>query len=212
MKKNNPEAELAIEAIKYFESKGYLTYKEVSLCGGGTIRSDIYCKNDNESIAIEIKMNMCLKVIEQAFKWREHSNKVYIIVPYKSRQNQFAEEICRDYGIGLLYISKSNIIEKIKPSLTKNPKEPTLYKEQLDSEASNNRGDFITPFKLTVIEIMNYIKEDNHLLSDVIKNIKHHYSTDDSAIGSIKKMIKIGVIDVNLTKEKNKYWIKKHKI
>jgi len=205
----NPESELAKHVISYFENLDYTTYKEVSLKGGGTIRSDIYCKKDSESVAIEIKMTMCLKVIEQAFKWRPYANKVYIVIPKKGKINHFAEQLCQDYGIGLLYYKGSYFEERIKPMLNINAKEPSLYEEQLLSEASNNRGDFVTPFKITVDRIIKYVGDNKLLLKEVIENIEHHYRDNASATNSIKSMIKIGVIPLSLIKKDNKIWVTK---
>jgi hypothetical protein len=209
--KNNPEAELAKEVIKHFESLGYITYKEVSLSGGGSIRADIFCKKEDESIAIEVKMNMCLKIIEQGFKWREHCNKTYIVISKKGKPNLFAEMICRDYGIGLIYCKNGIITERIPPLITKDPKEPKLYEEQLLSLASNNKGDFITPFRLTHKRLVDYVGDKKLILSEVISNIDHHYKDNQSAANSIKSMIKIGVIELSIVKESGKIWIFKIK-
>lgn len=207
--KQNPEAKLAKLVVEHFEKLGYTTYKEVSLAGGGTIRADVYCKNDKETIAIEIKMNMGLKIIEQGFKWREHANKVYIVLPSK-RINHFSEQICQDYGIGLLLVTNSgHFTERVTPSITKEPQEPQLFEEQLLSEASNNKGEFVTPFKITVTKLMDYVGDQKLVLKNVVENIDHHYRTNDSAIGCIKQMVKIGVIDMKITKENNKIWISK---
>lgn len=207
--RKNPEAILAKSGIDYFESLGYTTYKEVSLKGGGSIRADIFCKKGNESISVEVKMSMSLKIIEQGFKWREHSNKTYILIPKKRKFNLFAEQICRDYGIGLLYYKDGIFTERVQPSVTLEPKEPQLYEEQLLSDASNNRGEFVTPFKLTINRLMDYIGDNKLQLSNVISNIEHHYKDNSSATNSIKSMIKIGVIKLKLVKESGKIWVSK---
>lgn len=196
----NPEADLAKLAITYFEQMGYTIYKEVCLSGGGTIRADLYAKKDNETIAIEIKMNMNLKIIEQGFKWRPYANYTYIIIPYKSKtRNLFAEQICQDYGIGVLYyrtrLGIQQFEEMIKPTKTLYPKNPELYKEQLDSEASNNRSEFVTPFKLTTKRLIDYVKLNGKVtLHKAIENIEHHYKNNGSATNALKNMIKTGVI------------------
>jgi len=91
------------------------------------------------------------------------------------------------------------------------PNVPTLYEEQRDSIAGTTGQSYVTPFKLTVNKIYEYLKNENDnesiTLSKLIKNIDHHYKTEYSAKQSIEKMIKIGVISEAeiYTKGKIKY-------
>ena len=58
------ESELAEKIINYFESKGYITYKEVSMYGnGGDARADIYfVKKVNEfNVFYVLKISQTIK-------------------------------------------------------------------------------------------------------------------------------------------------------
>jgi hypothetical protein len=201
------EEELALHIVKHFERLGYEVYKEVAMFGGGSMRADIYCLKDGETISIETKMGMGLKVIEQAFRWRMNANFAYIAVPYKHKADyRFALEICRDYGIGVIYYYPKNgqLEVKILPALNSEPNNPKLYEEQKDSIAGNAKSEFVTPFKLTCKQLIDYIsvKGGKVGVKEAIRNIKHHYANDNSAENSLKKMVTLNVLEgVKLIRE-----------
>jgi hypothetical protein len=94
------------------------------------------------------------------------------------------------------------------------PKLPKLYEQQKATVASNSDNEYITPFKITVENLNTYmLNKDRELLTLVIKNIKHHYKTYNSAKHSISEMIRQDVIKgFYLSKCKNKIYINKKPI
>lgn len=206
------ESELAEIIIKHYEEKGYVTYKEVTAKGsknGGTSRADIIMEKDGIHTGIETKVSFGLKVIQQAFTWKEKTNYVYICVP-KTRMTsvkRFGYSVCVDYGIGIIEIDKNKKVNIINnPTHNPNPDLPKLYEEH-KSEVAGISGEYITPFKLTKNKILKYIEDNGKtLITDLVKNIEHHYKNDKSGKQSIIKMIKIGVIPLKLSKEKGKYY------
>jgi len=200
------EEELALYVVKHFENLGYEVYKEVALFGGGSIKADIYCQKNGETISIETKMGMGLKVIEQAWRWRMNANFSYICCPYKRNADySFALEICRDHGIGVIFFHKNGHLEvKVYPTLNEDPDNPKLYEEQKDSVAGNGRSEFVTPFKLTCKQLIDYItvKGGKVGVKEAIRNIKHHYANENSAESCLKKMVRLNVIEgVKLVKD-----------
>lgn len=206
-----------------FEQLGYTTYGEVCMAGGGSRRCDMYIlnedKNSNEynlSIAFEAKLSFNLKVIEQAYYWTNKANYVYILIPvsYKNQKSRvFARMLCDKLGIGVMEVSltKGKYFVTVKPKLNLKPKRPKLYEEQKETIASNSKNDFITPFKITVKQINEYMQtRDEAYLIEVVKNIKYHYSNERSACNSIKNNILNGVIKgFYISKKNNKLIIKK---
>jgi len=209
------EAEYATTVIEHFEELGYEVYKEVG--GPGKIRADIYCKKGNETIAIEVKTGLNLKVIDQAYRWRPYSSKVYIAIPYQKYLNyKIAAQICEDYGIGILSIYKESrhgikdlLVEKLESTINIAPREPMLHEDQKDSEAGT-KGSYVTPFKITCKTLIALLKEKGPMpLKTATTLIKHHYKTDSSANQSIRKMIVWGVIkELEIFKEGRSYGVR----
>jgi hypothetical protein len=194
------EEDLALKIIEYLENKKFISYKEVSLRGcGGDIRSDIYFVKDNHTIAVETKLTMSLKVIEQSYRWKKYASQIYVCVPspkYKQRNSRkFLIEVCKKMNIGVFYYDKNQIEEIFNPDINNNYKLPILHESQKDSIAGNSKSEFYTNFKNTVANIDNFMQDkSSYNLNDMIKEIKHHYSNNKSAKNSIKKMILQNII------------------
>ena len=110
-------------------------------------------------------------------------------------------------NIGVFEVNvKSGIIKEVNtPTITKNTKIPPLYEQQRDSIAGNNKGEFITSFKITNINIDEYMKDkDSVELKNLISNITHHYSNDKSAYSSIKKCVETNIINGYKIKKEDK--------
>jgi hypothetical protein len=222
MKKNKyTESDLAEKIIKYLESNGWTSYKEVSMRGcGGDVRSDSYFIKKNgediiETMALETKMSFSLKVIEQSDKWKAYSNTAYVCIPSPKRATRkgllFGLKVCKSLNIGVFEVNMdTGIIKELNtPIPNKNSKIPPLYEQQRNSIAGNNKSSFITSFKVTVMNIEEYMKDKDGIeLKDIISNIKHHYKNNKSALNTIKKMINENIIKgFFLKKEDNKILI-----
>jgi len=200
------ESDLAKKIIEYFENIGYESYKEVCMKGrgGGNARCDIYfIKKENniiiDTIAIETKLNMNLKLIEQSYNWYKYANKIIICLPSTKRKKiksrNFAYKICESFGIGVIECSLYEIKEKIKPSYNKKYILPPLYEEQKKSIAGTTKTKYYTSFKHTVEQLNIFMSDKNeYKWYNLIKEIKHHYKNDNSAKNSLKKYINNNVI------------------
>ncbi len=196
------ESDLADRIINHLEKIGWMCYKEVSMKGsGGDARSDCYfVKKDGDliidSIALETKLSFNLKVIEQADKWIAYSNMSYVCVPAPKRVNRknlsFGLKICKSLNIGVYEVDMDkNIIKELyMPKRNDRCKYPPIYEQQRDSVAGNNKSEYITSFKITVLNLEEYMKDKNGVeLKSVVENIKHHYKNNTSAYNTIKKFI-----------------------
>jgi hypothetical protein len=211
------EADLAEKIINFLESLGWISYKEVSIKGkGGGIRSDSYFikkVGDEivETMSLETKLNFSLKVIEQADKWKSHANRCYICIPAPKRNQrksfQFGIKVCKQLNIGIFEVNMGNgsVNELNAPTASKNPKLPPLYEQQRSSVAGNDKGSFITAFKVTVINLDEYMQDKDGIeLKDLVSNIKHHYKNEKSAISTIQKYVNDGVIKGYCIKKEDK--------
>ncbi len=208
-----------------FELLGYTTYAEVCVKGGGSPRCDMYARMEDKNhemyghtIVFEAKLVFNFKVLEQCYFWKNRAHDNYIIVPttYKNMSTRkFARELCRTLGIGVIEVNvnKDKYHVTVKSKRCDKPKIPTLYEQQKLTIASNSDNNYVTPFKITVENINNYMKDKNNdvYLIDLVRNIKHHYKSDISATRAIRFLIDKCVIkDFYIGKNNNKLVIKKH--
>lgn len=204
------ESDIADYISDYYLKMGYEVFNEVHNDNKRfkNNRADLYLKLNNETIVIETKKTFGLKIIEQCYNWKPHANKVFMCVPSAKKRNtrRFGYKMCVDYGIGVIEINKRGEVKIVLDSnINHNPITPKLYEEQKTQIGGTkpSKDSYITPFKLTVNRIREYIKDGSkYKLNEVIKNIEHHYKNDKSGILSITKMIKYGVIgDIKIFKE-----------
>jgi len=151
-------------------------------------------------------------VIEQAFHNTMSFHFSYIAIPYTKNMG-FQEKICRDYGIGVLACNVNDwmggsVQEIVKPKFNRKAwtKRVRLHEYQKRSIAGSpgGSGDIMTPFKITVENMVTYIKRHPECsLKEMMSNIDHHYHSDSSARTSIYQWIRQGVIkEIRIEKRK----------
>ena len=190
------ETEVAKHIVDYLS--GFDLYFEVPF---GDV--DIVMKQDNIFTAIEVKVRLNFKVVEQAYMNVRNYNYSYIAVP-NGKDRSFAYQICEHYGIGVLEVyfhngKFSSVTEKIKPKF--NRKSLTKYIHLNDEMkksipgASGSDGTTRTAFKITLENIEEYVSRHSGCkIQEVFENINHHYYSISSAKNSIYKWIREGII------------------
>lgn len=193
MKNFNSEKDLAKVVVSWLQEQHWDVWQEVQFHAYGPT-NDIYAMNGKISWAIECKLTLNLKVIEQAFNSRAIIKS--IAIPYRN-YNSFGEKVCKDYGIGVISVSNSGNInyfpgklnrefykfsEKTIEFLNKVPKE--------FCEAGSKSGHW-TPYKATIEQCKLFIKKNPGCsISDIMKDIKHHYRSDSTAKACIAKALR----------------------
>lgn len=178
----------------------YTVYKEVCWKGAGSQRCDMYAVAENgASIVIETKLSFGLAVIEQAFNWQKHANCVYIAVPAATKRSArtFGYHVCELLGVGVIevdtYLKECGVM--VSSKTYPNPKMPALYEEQKMSVAGNANSQYVTQFKITRNRIYEYMEKNNCVdLSQLVKEIRHHYASNNSAVGSLRKLLEFNAI------------------
>jgi hypothetical protein len=207
------------------EKIGFTMYAEVQDHKGSKHRCDMFGRCEDplqeaygNTIAFEAKLNFNLKVIEQAYHWKakKRANFVYIIIPSTNKNlssRKFARELCSLLGIGVMEVNivKEQYHVTVQASKIDNPKIPELYKEQKMIIASNAANQYMTPYKRTVSRINDYFKDKQFCyISDIIKNVDHHYKSEVHAARNIKFLIENKVMKgFYLIKKNNKIVIVK---
>jgi hypothetical protein len=194
------EIELAQKFIEYLSC--YDLYFEVDY--GRCI--DIVGISNNKSIAVEVKKSFNFKVLEQAISNKPLFNYSFIAVP-SFKDSYFQELLCKDYGVGLLiyneraYREDNIIVQTVIPKLNRSANIEKLLGRLHDynkkSLAGSKSGDStkITAFGVTVSKLKEYVqRHEGCLFKDVMKNISHHYRTDELAKSNLYQWIRNGVI------------------
>lgn len=201
------------------EKIGFVTYAEVCVKGGGDKRADMFARVEDpthekygQTIAFEAKLTFNLKVLEQAYFWKNRAHQVYIVVPAIRRalgSRKFARELCQSLGIGMMEvdIDREQYHVTAQSGTCKSPIVPELYQEQRMVIASNAGNVYMTPFKRTVMRINEFFKDKQFChMTELVKGIDHHYKSDIAAAKALKILIENKAV-------KGFYLIKKnHKI
>jgi len=191
------------ELAKYFTEylSCYDLYFEVGALSGCV---DIVAVNEKLMMAYEVKTSFNFKVIEQALGNKQAFHYSYVCVPHH-KDNYFQLQICRDYGIGVLVFNQYGrrdyhweILEKVKPqfnrkAITKHNRLHEYQKRSIPDCASSSER--ITPFKITVENMMRYVKyHPGCTMKEMMANISHHYGSDKAAQATALQWLNKGVI------------------
>lgn len=204
MYKWSSEKELAQVVVNYLKQEKWTVYPE--LCNIDIVATffDDNSINKTKIIGIECKKNFNLKVLSQAYDRRNLVDEMYIAVPEKyDMEHFFGTKVAEKFNIGVFSVSKnhysSNARLMFKP--ISNDRKVQNIDKLLDpkaetyAEAGSAGGRQWTGFRKTVGIITDYVKEHPGIsLKEILKNIKHHYKTNNSAYCNLKKLIDDNVI------------------
>ena len=187
MKIRISETDLAKIVIELLSEWGWDVYQEVQGHGG---ICDIVGKRGNILWAIECKKSFGLAVIEQAHNWIKYAHYSSVAVP-QTRDGYFAEQICREYGIGVFRIKGETPRETIRPKMHRAIIPLHLYEEQKTfCEAGSANGGHWTDFKRTVRNLVREVELHPGMeFNKAIKVIDHHYSSFGSAKSCLRGFI-----------------------
>lgn len=204
------ESELALKFIEFFNDQ-YEVYKEVPVAGSIV---DFVAATDLIKIAVEVKLEFGLKVIEQAFYHRTYFNYSYVAVPKAKRghSRHFIYKICRDLEIGVLEYNEisDEILEAVKPKLNRRKSKVKLL-DYMKESVAGSQYDRITAFSNTIREIVNYLKrrQDGEKMDVVLNSVNFHWNTLSSAKSCIYQWCRKGVITEFRLENGRLYLIKK---
>lgn len=181
--------------------KGCELYYEVK-----TIRDrkvDCVCKTANgETIAIEMKLHANLTVLYQAFNNLECCNYSMILIPagcLRDFSRSFIKTLCIKLGIGLLLINRYNEIKQetcaVKNDNPSNAGYVKLFEQQKNFIGGEASSACWSEYSQTIYEITNWLKEHKSgNLTDILKQINHHYSSVSNGKQAIIRYIKRGIL------------------
>lgn len=95
------ESDMFLPIKNFFEDEGYTIYAEVPHDGR---TADIVAVKGGIITIIETKISMNIKLLEQVFEWRYKAHYVYAAVPRKTEISNFARDLLKNAGIGLMIL------------------------------------------------------------------------------------------------------------
>lgn len=200
MKNKISEIEVAAKLVKWLMEQGWEVYQEVQLDYWTTV--DICAVKRDEKIAwlIEVKTSINKILQRQVNRHRCHYTHISAAVPYPkrytARRDEFIKEL-KNRGIGFIHIHDSGEIEIVNECnpdkdkfclKNKNEKLFNLPEEYKTYCMAGSQHGFLTPYKLTCLNIVDYVKEHPGCsLKEVVLGVSHHYKTDQGAISTLSK-------------------------
>lgn len=190
------ETEIAAVIVEWLQSQDWEVFQEVQPYQYSSVADIVAIKNEQVWV-IETKTSFNLQVIAQAESWDVHLRSVGIPEVYRqSLGRDFAEKVCRNYGIGILAVSVPihEVIAYQNPVLRKGYKRHAdaiknfVTEHHKNSKAGSTSGNHLTPYKLSMMKIRKFV-EDNPgcTLNDIIDNLGNlHYSSEHSAKNAIR--------------------------
>lgn len=194
------EAELANVIVKYLEANNWEVFKEVKPKNLNQIADIVAIKNKKIWI-IETKLIYGTKVLDQAYKWLKYADYVSVAVPFSKQYSFVLEHFRKNFGIGKLFVhfndsikEKGFVSEKESPSLNNSLLTTEIWSslnvKQKDSIAGTKGGGYITPYKLTIMNIKKFLEfNPKSSIYKIVNSIEHHYSNNSIAMNNLHKML-----------------------
>ena len=196
-RKKMSEQELAAILVSYLENDGWEVFQEVDTEHWGI--ADIIAKRDGIIWAIETKTSLNLDVMQQAWRKRPHAHFISVAFPApRRRAEDFATQVCKTMGIGILHIS-SGVLERNKGVAFK--KIGTAISSRLREEhktyakAGSAKGGYWTPYKDTCEKLLAVVQAEPGIrVKDAVLKIQHHYKTNTTAAACLVKWSARGTV------------------
>ncbi|WIT25979.1 hypothetical protein [Bacillus phage SPO1L1] len=188
------ETDLFEPVKNLLEQWGYEVYSEV-LAGQGGRRADIIGYMKPASCVVELKTSLTMELIEQAYRWRNYANYVYIAIPERKKPiPSFVRSILAKEKIGIIEVLSPKYGGQIfaqramKASFQRN--KSMEWQKVLKPEhktwlaGGSNEGGYVTPYKLTMERIKEslYSNKEWVSLTHIVKSCETHYSNPRNGV------------------------------
>lgn len=209
------EVDVAKAVVSYIVSLGWEVYQEVQPWRDGKC-ADIVATKGKLVWVVEVKTSLTLSVIAQAEWWSHYAHTASIAFPIRktvkterciSGGRSMAYRVMEHFGIGCLAVdsqcgggwevdsslsfpgrlNRAAMPDKLRNCLT------DLHKTY--AKAGNAEGRRLTPFRLTEMDLEDYVKEHpGCTMKEAVDSIDHHYGSDANAKASLVNLIRKNVI------------------
>lgn len=208
------EVDIARPVVEHFRRLDYRVHSEVQTGHG---RADIVAVKGVDVIVVEAKTRFSFDVVAQAVRWVRLATRVYIVTPParvgKMGQDQFdlLREVMSWKSIGWFVVDRNDgrVFERKAAGRQEKANTNTLLRalapeQESGPEAGSRGGGYYTEYRGTCNRIAEYVKaKPGATLSDVVRDVPHHYKTAASARTALTKCAEKGVIH-GIRAERNK--------
>lgn len=206
-RRSESEQDVAAVVVAWLDALGADVYQEVTVPGGV---ADIVARVHAEIWIVEVKQTLRLSLIAQAMERRRLAHRVFVAAPY-TRNVRDVIDICDAVGVGLLEVhagdldsprrwDQPKVNERVRARRwNRRPvdlaaKLKPEHKTHAKAGAVNAAGRW-TPFRDTCEQLARTVAaEPGIALKAAIAKIKHHYSSDRSAVSSIATWVAGGKV------------------
>lgn len=205
------ETEIAAPVVAYYNDMGADVYQEVQLGPMSPVADIVAVLNKRRVVVVESKASLSLAVIEQAYRWSDVANWIYVAVPPSGHRSdragyRVAHILLRHLGIGVIesmhYGAESSAFEISLPAvLNRKAQVDRIIKKLHDgqktyAQAGNCNGRHWSPFKQTCMSLARYVKEHpGCTMKEALAGFEHHYSSDSSAMNALAVWIDGGKVE-----------------
>lgn len=238
------ETDLFKPVRDHFMGLGYEIFSEVETPFSGG-RADIVAFAHPAAIAIELKTTLTIELIEQAVNRQNIFHYVYIAVPQRRQPIAFwLQAYLKEKGIGVLEVIPARKIGTIDIPSSVNLTARARYnrprfqgrvnwfdhlkpEHKTWVEGGNSGGGHVTPYKLTMVGVRNYLyrarREDEKVkeergtvnvadrdgwrsVKQILDFCETHYSTPKSSLARAMLEFEGGWVETK--KERNRLWFR----
>lgn len=171
---------------KYFNDLDHKVYTEVAW--GSSRIADIITEKDGQFFAVEMKMTLSCKVVQQAYLNTLCSHYSYVAVPTKPKNSGI--ENCKSKGLGILIV-KDGVVERLVESKLHDPNKHwipdfTNWEEGVSAGTPNLKGQ--GPTYEVLDRIKQYVRQHPKASwKEIYMNVLNHYSSHHNLCSSMSR-------------------------
>lgn len=146
---------------------------------------DVIAHKGKEVVAVELKRNLNLKVLEQAIRARKYADYIYVAVPaLKHRPDYYRKKLFNELNIGLIYVKGDKATVIIEPNVNKKWLNILRKIEPHHSRTVGGAksGDTTTAYKETMFQVKQVLKEHGGYvdIDYIYERVTTHYKCKDN--------------------------------
>jgi hypothetical protein len=214
------ESDLYQPVKRFLEDAGYEVYAEVEpkLSGNWNARADVIGYNKPAVCIVEMKTSLSVELIEQAYKWLPHAHYIYVAVPWRKKKvPTFILKLLNNFGIGVLEVNSYGRAVTTQRAKFNRPRHKhdwsriLLPQHQTWVEGGNAGGGYVTPYKLTIERVKQYLSRNPHRwfsMQEILDHCETHYSNPKNSLSKALREFEHAWCETRIEKRKLQYRIK----
>jgi hypothetical protein len=211
------ESDLYQPVKRLLEGIGYEVYAEVEVRGARG-RADIIAYNKPAVCIVEMKTSLSIELIEQAYMWLPYGHYIYVAIPYRKKgMPKFMTKLLSNFGIGVIEVDRYGYARVTvrarfnRPKHKKDWSKILLPQHQTWVEGGTNGGGYVTPYKLTIERVRQYLSRNPHRwfsMQEILDHCETHYSNPKNSLSKALREFEHAWCETRIEKRKLQYRIK----